>query len=110
MPTYSLNMADEKFINQVIEPEELVRRVPRLATFFEGIQEQKSALADLGRKGPTTGSTGWWTGGNAQYIGTVPISVKAAIQEIDPDFWTDQRKVLRFFATHPEYVVTSVSK
>jgi|SRR5882672_90758 len=110
MPTYSLNMADEKFINQVLEPEELTRRVPRLATFFEGIKEQRGALADLGTKGPKTGSTGWWKNGTAQYLGTVPISVKMAIQEIDPEFWEDQRKVMRFFATHPEYVVTSVSK
>lgn len=97
------SFADENFINSVIEPNHLVERVPRLETFFEGVQEMK----DLQARGSTYGAhnkvSGFTPGRQMQRIATIPYSIAAAILEVDPEFFTDRGKVYRFLSQHPEY-------
>jgi len=110
MSTYRINMADERLIGQIVDPETLVQRVPRMEEFFKGVEDMRAALAqEADGKGRYTKTSGWWKGSRTmQYVGTTPISVRAAIREIDPGFWEDPVKVVRFYDLHPEYKVKSV--
>lgn len=112
MAKHQINFADENLISKVVEPEGLVERVPRLKGFFEGVKDMREVLAsEPGGRSPFTGSTGWWKGSRMmQYLGTTPTAVRAAIREIDPGFWEDPVKVVRFYEMHPEYKVKSIVK
>lgn len=110
MATYQINMADEKLIGQIADPEAITKAAPRLSSFFEGVKDMRNMLvSEPGGKGTFTRTSGWFKGSKKmQYVGTVPVSLVAAVREIDPGFWEDVKKVERFFLLHPEYVVKSV--
>lgn len=110
MATYNLNLADEHLIEQITDLDALTNAIPRIQTFLEGVKEQRAIIADQGHAGRFTRSTGWWQNGSMQYLGTLPVSVKAAIEQIDPDFFNPQtpQKALKFFSAHPEYIVSEV--
>lgn len=108
MATYNLNMADEKLIDQITDIDALTQRIPRIQTFLEGIQDKKTELRQAGNRGQFTRTSGWWKDGSMQYAGTLPVSIKAAIEQIDPEFFKSPAKTLRFFSQHPEYIVTEV--
>jgi len=103
MATFNLNMADENLLDKVLDQDVLEERVPRLKTFFEGIQEMRSLQAEVSTLGEFTKRTGFTPGKNFQRIATIPYSVKAAIEAVDPIFFRDKEKVLRFLKRHPEY-------
>jgi neutral trehalase len=103
MATYHLNLADEHLLDQVLEPETLAKHVPRMETFFEGIQEMRSLQAEISSLGDFTRRTGFTPGKNFQRIATIPYSVKAAIEAVDEGFFQNKDKVLRFLQRHPEY-------
>lgn len=107
---HGLSFADEKLITQITDVETLATRVPRLVDFWEGVKYLRELHRTDGVKGHLTKSTGWMTGRKMQYLGTIPVSVKAAIMEVDPDFFRSEEKVRRFFAAHPEYRITEIAK
>jgi hypothetical protein len=112
MATHHLNMADRKLIDQITDIDVLTERIPRIQTFLQGVQEQRQLIASQGpeHRGQFTRTSGWWADGSTMYLGTLPVSVKAAIELIDPEFFDSKRpeKAIRFFRDHPEYIVTQV--
>lgn len=109
--THGLSFADDRLIASITDTDELSRRVPRLVTFWEGVKEMRELIRDEGaKKHPFSGSTGWWANGKMKYAGTVPASVKMAIEEVDPTYFRKVENVERFFALHPEYVITEIAK
>jgi hypothetical protein len=109
--THGLSFADERLITQITNTDDLARRVPRLITFWDGVGEMREIIRDQGaRRHPHSGSTGWWANGKMKYAGTVPVSIKAAIEMVDPGFFRSVEKVERFFAMHPEYRITEIQK
>lgn len=105
MATYRLNMADEKLIEEVTDPDTLIKHIPRIETFYEGVQDWKRMERASSTRGPFTGKSGFTSSKNLQHLGWVPQSVVAAVLMIDPEFWTTPAKVLKFFQAHPEYIV-----
>jgi len=103
MGVYRLNMADENLINSVVEKDELVKHLPRMADFYSGIQEMKTLQAEISTLGQFTKKTGFVPGRNMQRVASIPHSIACAILEVDPDFWQDRKKVYRFLQQHPEY-------
>jgi hypothetical protein len=105
MATYRWSPADENLLDQVLDQDTLTQRVPRLSTFFDGIQEMKSIQAEVSTLGEFTKRTGFTPGKNFQRVATIPYSVKAALEAVDPEFFRDKAKVYRFLSRHPEYDV-----
>lgn len=103
MATYRLSMADENLIEQITDTDELTQRIPRLNTFFEGVQEMKQLQKEISTLGRFTKKSGFDPGRNFQRVATIPYSIAHTIWHIDPDFWSDKAKVYRFLKAHPEY-------
>ena len=109
MAIYRWNGADEKKIDSVLEMDELRKRVPRLESFYEGVQEVKGWLTDNSFEGKFTNTRGWTKGHFMKRLGTVPFSVAAAMKEIKPDSFpsgiTGRPWTYAFLKAHPEYSV-----
>lgn len=103
MAVYNLNMADNKLIESISDPDELVKRMPRLNGFYEGVQEMGDLIQEISVLGSITKKTGFVAGKNFQRIASLPQALAHTIWMVDPDFWTNKAKVYRFLEKHPEY-------
>jgi hypothetical protein len=104
---YKWNGAEEKMIDSVLEIDELRKRVPRLESFYEGVQHVKGWLTDNSFEGKFTNSRGWTSNRQMKRIGSVPYSVAAAIKEIHPEAFKNRAWTYEFLRRHPEYSVES---
>lgn len=110
MSVYRFSAAEDKLLDQITDKDELIHRLPRMNTFFEGVQDMRTLVSEISVLGTFTKKTGFVAGKNFQRIASIPYSVAHAILEIDPDFWTNKAKVYRFLEAHPEYDTRSLVK
>src|SRR3990172_10745479 len=94
---------EENLIDKVVDQDELLRRIPRLSDFYEGVAQMRSLQEEISTLGSFTKKTGFTPGKDFQPIATIPYSVAAAMVMVDPGFFKDRKKVYRFLAQHPEY-------
>lgn len=110
MAVHRFSAAEDKLLDQITDQDELIRRMPRMNTFFEGIQDMKTLVNEISVLGTFTKKSGFVAGKNFQRIASIPYSVAHAILEIDPEFWTNKAKVYRFLEAHPEYDTRTLTK
>lgn len=103
MAVYRWIGAEEKIIHNLLDQDALLKKVPRLHTFYEGVGEMRSLQAEISTLGSMTRRSGFTPGKDFQRIASIPYSVAAAIVMIDPEFFKDRGKVYRFLKAHPEY-------
>ncbi len=106
MGKYVLDIADKNLVDSITNTEELTRRVPRLETFFDGIEEKREVLSTVGHVGQFTRKSGFSADGSLQHFATVPLSVFSAMLEIDPEFGTDEKKLLAWLRRNPQFATT----
>jgi hypothetical protein len=110
MATYNLNMADEKLIEQITNPEQLEPRIENYSGFLDHVKALETMHAESSTIGSFTHRSGFSKCKTFQRIASIPWSVACAIKEIDPGFFRDPVKVGKFLKKHPEYATTRIIK
>lgn len=75
----------------------------RMETFVEGVSDVRQALEECKKISTARQALGVSPSGNWFRAATVPVSVMAAIYEVEPDFLKDKSMFYRWLARHPEY-------
>jgi hypothetical protein len=93
MAKHFIDLAPEmKLLGQALEPAATEHAAPRLKEFHEGIAEMRNVQSEISQLSKFTKKRGFSGCGNFQRVATIPVSVKAAIQEVIPDLFEDKTK------------------
>lgn len=107
MATHRLDFADKHLVDSITDPDTLVERVPRMAGYFKAMQDLRDAIAsDPSSIGAHTRQSGFTPDGTMQFAARVPVSVFAAMLEIDPTFGTDERKFVEWLKRNPQFAAS----
>jgi hypothetical protein len=98
--------ASRSVILDVMDPNAVVERVPRLDRgFFNPMQELRKAKEEAAATKSYSHAVGMTEDGTMQHLVTVPLSVWAAIEQLEPGFFSKRRNVYKLREEHPEYRV-----
>ena len=98
--------ASRSVILDVMDPNTVVERVPRLDNgFFDPMQELRKAKEEAAVSKSWAHSVGFTDKGTMQHLITVPLSIWAAIENLEPGFFSNRKNVYRLREEHPEYRV-----
>lgn len=93
-----ISFADKNLVNQIAPLEVVKQYVPRFATYEEGMAEYRSLLSEVSQLGRITRRAGFSKDMNLQHIARIPVSVKAAVEVIIEDAFTDKKKAYELLA------------
>lgn len=92
MAKRTISFADKNLIESVATIDVLKPHVPRIATYEEGMAEWRSMQHEITQLGKLTRRTGFNKDRSLQHIARIPVAVKAAVEVVIPDAFTDKKK------------------
>jgi hypothetical protein len=102
-PTW--NKQEFSIINDICDIETLCVHLPWMPEFAEAMEDRRQMVcADSSGNGLFTKSAGFAQGREWRYIGSVPLPIVAAIEEIFPGFFKDKKRRDRFFRENPVFL------
>jgi hypothetical protein len=92
MAVRSISFADKNLISQIAPLEVLKPHVPRLAEYEEGMAAFRSMQSEITQLGRITRRAGFSQDMSLQHVARIPVSVKAAIEYVDEEAFTNKKK------------------
>lgn len=95
----------EQILDEVTSAHVLKDRLPegRMDQFVEAVSDIHQAHEEIAKITNARRIAGMSEGGNMMRVASVPLSVVAAIEQVEPGLFQDKKRFYRWLNRHPEY-------
>jgi len=92
MAKHVISFADKNLVSQIAPLEVLKPHVARMGDYEEGLSQYRSIMSEMTQLGRLSRRGGFSKDRSIQHVARIPVSVKAAVEIVIPEAFTDKKK------------------